>query len=53
MNSKISDSFDDKGKHYSENESKGFDDDFVITSTEAKTKKGKRRFLGLGFGKKK
>lgn len=53
VNSKISDSFDDKGKDYSENESKGFDDDFVITSTEAKTKKGKRGFLGLGFGKKK
>ena len=53
VNSKISDSCNDKGKHYSENESKGFDDDFVITSTEAKTKKGKRGFLGLGFGKKK
>lgn len=53
VNSKISDSFDDKGKHYSEKESKGFDDDFVITSTEAKPKKGKRGFLGLNFGKKK
>ncbi|MCD8028131.1 MAG: hypothetical protein LUF02_05630 [Erysipelotrichaceae bacterium] len=53
MNNKISNSFDDKSKHYSEKEPKDFDDDFVITSTEAKSKKGKRGFLGLNFGKKK